>query len=91
MHGDDYPTHILHPTMGIVYSLLYQKGQVPITASPAIINLFIYTHPYNSVSSIFLPASELNILNNPENTPDCQSSDTEPQHAVTTHNPAVTV
>ena len=55
MHGNDHPTHILHPTQGIAYALLHQEGQVPLMASPFITNLFTHTHCSNLVSSIIHP------------------------------------
>ena len=86
IHGDDHPTHTLHPTLGIAYALLHQEGQVPITVSPAITNC-TYVH---APGILFLPFSFLLLsltLIQTSKTPECQSSDAQPQHIMTTNNP----
>ena len=61
MSGDNNHTHILHPTLGIAYSLLHQEGQVSFTTYPVITNLFIHTYPRNSDLPVSILTSELNI------------------------------
>ena len=59
IHGDNHPTHTLHPTPGISYALLHQEGQVPhllLLFSPTAHSYL----PQQFFSSIFLPASEPN-------------------------------
>ena len=84
IHGDDHPTHTLHPTLGIAYALLHQEGQVPITASPTITNCTYVPTP----AILFLPFSFLLLsltLIQTCNTPECQSLDAVPWHTVTTN------
>ena len=88
---DDHPTHILHPTLGIAYALLYQEGQVPTTASPAITRCSFVPIPAILFLLTFFFISELNILNSSAFTPEHQSLDAEPQHAMTTHDPTETI
>ena len=85
-HGNDHPTHTLHPTLGIAHALLHQEGQVPITASPAITNCIYVPAP----AIIFLPFSFLLLslsLIQTNNNPEHQSLDAEPQHAISTNDP----
>ena len=89
MHGDDHPTHILLPTLGIAYALLPKEEQVPFAVSPVITNLLFLPIPAILFLPLFIPTSELNILNNPAITPEHQSSALKLQHTMTRHNPIV--
>ena len=89
IHGNDHPTHILHPTQGHA-SVLCRKDRYQF-CSPVITNQSFVPIP----ASLSLPFSIL-LLNNhilirPAATLGHQSLDAKPQHAMTTNNPTVII
>ena len=85
LHSNDHPTHILHPTQGHASALLHQEGQVHTLTPDQTNSSFV---PAQAI--LFLPLSFLllsHTLNKPAVTLECQSSDADPWHTVTMHNP----
>ena len=85
IHGDDHPTHILHPTQGHA-SVLCRKHRYQ-----SLFSCYYYHSIVPIPARLFLPLSIL-LLNNhtlikPAVTPWHQSLDAKPQHAMTTHSP----
>ena len=79
-HGDGHSTHILHPTLGHALVPCKKDGyQSSLTD-------FIHTHPSKSVQP-YPSCSGTQSKNQTAITPEHQSLDAKPQHAMTTNDP----